>query len=102
MKGVLPNNDKASNGLGGQRFGCASRMRRPLLLWLALIGFILGVSLCPFSPVDSKEEQFQSTQSTKERRTMTTSANSTVNTTDAGPIKGGAQAGLETATFAMG
>lgn len=102
MKGMLLNNDKASNGLGGQCFGCASRMRRPLFLWPALIGFILGVSFCPFNPVDSKEKQFQSTQSTKERRTMTTSVNSTVNTTDAGPIKDRAQAGLETATFAMG
>jgi hypothetical protein len=102
MKGMLLNEDKASNGLGVRRFGCASRMRRPLFLWPALIGFILGVSLCPFNPLDSKEKQFQSTQSTKERRTMATSANNTVTTMDASPIKGGVQTGLETATFAMG
>jgi hypothetical protein len=99
MKVMLLNKDKASNGLGTQCFGCASRMRRPLFLWPALIGFILGVSLCPFNPLGSKEEQFQST---KERKTMTTSVNSTATTTDSRPIKGGAQVGLETATFAMG
>jgi hypothetical protein len=85
--------DPRSNLPGGIRG--SSRVR---LAWLALVGFILGVSLCPFNPMESGKNGLQSNT---EDTNMNPSFQSTSAVDSPRPEEHTAP-GIETATFAMG
>lgn len=74
------------------------RARRIGFAWLALVGFILGVSLCPFNPIDRGKNGLESS---KEDTIMNPSMPNTASADTWRPEQRTAP-GIETATFAMG
>jgi hypothetical protein len=73
--------------------------RRKLLIWLAVIGFILGTAICGFSPKDRNNEGISSG---KEKNTMAVTSNSVMTAAETRPVYEAIPAAMETATFAMG
>jgi hypothetical protein len=78
--------------------GAIRHTRRIRLAWLALVGFVLGVSLCPFSPMDNGKNRLKSnTEDTLMNSFMQNSAAADPWRPEQHPAPG-----IETATFAMG
>jgi hypothetical protein len=72
---------------------------RSMLVWLALVGFILGISVCPFGDLNGGEVD---RQWMKESTAMPTSTKPVTSTTEHSAMESTAPAGVETATFALG
>jgi hypothetical protein len=72
---------------------------RSMLVWLALIGFILGTSLCPFGDLNGGGVD---AQWMKEETAMPASTKPVFTTTERPAMDNIAPAGVETATFALG
>jgi hypothetical protein len=78
--------------------GAIRRSRSIRLAWLALVGFVLGVSLGPFSPMDSGKNRLKSnTEDTLMNPFMQNTAAAESTRPEQHPAPG-----IETATFAMG
>lgn len=83
----------------GKAPGSFRRAGRPWIVWMALIGFILGVALCSFNPIDIRQGLFQSPKEKETMNALSSSAASNIeNRTTASAIPGA----FETATFSMG
>jgi hypothetical protein len=72
---------------------------RPPVVWLGLIGFILGVTLCPFSPPNGGRDDLLSV---KESKMMTTLVLNKTSSSVVQPVEVTQTAGFQTATFALG
>jgi hypothetical protein len=72
---------------------------RRWIIWLGLIGFILGLTLCPFNPPKGGRTY---TVPAKERTTMTTSMPYKKNSAEDQPSAVTRSKTLQTATFALG
>ena len=72
---------------------------RSMLVWLALVGFILGISVCPFRDLNGGEVD---RQWMKESSSMPTSKKPVTSTTELPAMASTAPAGVETTTFALG
>jgi hypothetical protein len=72
---------------------------RSMLVWLALVGFMLGTSVCPFGDLNGGEVD---RQWMKESTAMPIFTKPVTSTTDLPATESTAPAGVETATFALG
>lgn len=72
---------------------------RLVLVWLVLVGFILGAAVCPFGDLTGGGIDGQLV---KEGTTMPTSTNRVTTTTEMPAMDGTIPAGMQTATFALG
>jgi hypothetical protein len=71
----------------------------PWVVWLGLIGFILGVTFCPFSPPRDERGDVPSAQ---ERTIMMTSMPNKMSSVAVQPAEKTHPANFQTATFALG
>jgi hypothetical protein len=72
---------------------------RGLVVWLGLVGFVLGVVFCAFNPSNSGREDLQSG---KEREAMTSSMVGAAKTIEVRAAEAKTPVNMETATFALG
>lgn len=91
--------DVSRNAPGAAWAHGAPQARRKLLIWTAVIAFILGTALCGFGPKNSSNDVATSVE---EKKTMAVLNNSAVTAEVARPVQETIPAGMETATFAMG
>jgi hypothetical protein len=92
---MLMRNIKEPEALRFRRDRAGHSIRPLYLVWVALIGFVLGTVLCSFEPSSHKEME-------KERKTMATGSNNSTAAAVTFEKEGLREAGIETATFAMG
>jgi hypothetical protein len=73
--------------------------RRLILVWLALIVFIMGASLCPFNDLNGERSD---PNFMKEEMTMTVFTNRMTSTAELRTADSATLVQVETATFALG